>query len=343
MELLLLGGTAFVGREIARVAVARGHRVACLARGSAPAPDGSTFVVGDRDAADGLAPVTGRRWDCVIDVATAPGQVRRAVAELDAAHWVYVSSTSVYTNAATFEQDEDAPVAEPLVDDVMPGMELYGAAKVACEQTVRSACTSGTAGMTATIVRPGLIGGPGDLSGRSGYWPWRLAHPSGDDVIVPDDPEFPCALIDVRDLAEWVVTAAERWLDGVFNATGPTEPLRAMLGWAAEAAGADGFPVLAVPAATLAALGVTGWAGPASLPLWIDDPEARGLATLDTGRARAAGLVTRPVVETFRGALAFEAERTSPRKAGLSDEDERRVRDTVASSGGERAPFRGER
>lgn len=154
-------------------------------------------------------------------------------------------------------------------------------------------------------------------------------------MIVPDDPAFPCALIDVRDLAEWVVTAAERQLDGVFNATGPTVPLGAMLAWAAEAAGAGGLAQRAVAPATLAALGVTGWAGPASLPLWIDDPAARGLSTLDTGRARAAGLDARPAVETFRDALAFEEERTSPRRAGLSDEDERRVRKALDGVGAE--------
>lgn len=328
MEMLLLGGTAFLGREIARAAVMRGHRVTCLARGSAPAPDGTAFVVGDRDDADGLAPVAAEAWDCVIDVSMEPGQVRRAVAELDAAHWVYLSSASVYADGSRIEQSEDAPVVEPLDGDVMHSMDVYAAAKVACEQAVRAA------GATATIVRPGLIGGPGDLSGRSGYWPWRFAHPTGDDVIVPDDPECPCALIDVRDLAEWVVTAAERRLDGDFNATGPTVPLREMLARAAEAAGAAGVRTRAVPAKALAALGVSGWAGPASLPLWIDDPELRGLATLDTARARGTGLVTRPVVETFRDALAFEEERTSPRRAGLSDEDERRVRGALQAARG---------
>ncbi len=323
MEMLLLGGTAFLGREIARAAVARGHRVTCLARGTAPAPDGAVFVVGDRDEPGGLAPVAGQAWDCVIDVSRQPGQVRRAVASLTAAHWVYISSASVYADDSRLEQGEDAAVVEALDGDVMDTMEAYGAAKVACEIAVRAA------GTTATLVRPGLIGGPGDDSGRSGYWPWRFAHPTGQDVVVPDDPELPCALIDVRDLAEWIVTAGEQRLDGVVNATGPTTPLREMLARAAEAAGAGGLRMLAVPVETLTELGISGWAGPASLPLWIEDPEARGLGTLDTGRARAAGLVTRPVVETFQGALAFEEVRTSPRRAGLSDEDERRVRDAV--------------
>lgn len=315
----MLGGTAFLGREITRAAQRRGHQVTCLARGSAPAPEGARFLVGDRDDDAGLAPVAGTTWDVVVDVSRHPGQVRRAVRDLTTGHWVFVSTASVYADASRVEQTEDAPVLEPLDGDVMTSLEVYGEAKVACEQAVRAATAP------AAIVRPGLIGGPGDWSARSGYWPWRFAHPTGDDVIVPDDPDLPCALIDVRDLADWLVAVAERRVSGTFNATGPTLSLAEALAVAAEVGGTGARPRPVAPE-RLRELGVASWMGPMSLPLWIDDPEARGLATLTTARARGAGLHTRPLAETFRDALTYEEHRTEPRRAGLTDDEERRLR-----------------
>jgi len=84
----------------------------------------------------------------------------------------------------------------------MASMEEYGAAKVACEHAV----LAGFGNSRTVMARAGHIGGPGDLSGRSGYWPWRFAHPSGNNgaVLVPDVPELPTAVIDVRDLAAWL-------------------------------------------------------------------------------------------------------------------------------------------
>ena len=315
----MLGGTAFLGREIALAAQRRGHQVTCLARGTAPAPEGARFVAGDRDDDAGLAPVADTTWDVVVDVSRHPGQVRRAVRDLSTGHWVFVSTASVYADASRVETDEDAPVLAPLDGEVMTSLEVYGEAKVACEQAVRAATAP------AAIVRPGLIGGPGDVSARSGYWPWRFAHPTGADVIVPDDPDLPCALIDVRDLADWIVAAAEHRAAGTFNATGPTLSLAEALAVAAEVGGSGATP-RPVPPERLRELGVGSWMGPMSLPLWIDDPDARGLATLSTARAREAGLHTRPLADTFRDALAYEDHRTEPRRAGLTDDEERRLR-----------------
>lgn len=308
-----------LGRAIATAAVDRGHGVTCVARGTSPAPQGTTFVVADRDEHDGLTPVASEKWDAVIDLSRQPGQVRRAASQLRAEHWVFISSGNVYAGFSTIEQDENAALLSPLASDVMEDMTTYGEAKVACEEAVRGS------GPSATIIRSGLIGGPDDWSGRSGYWPWRFANPTGDDVIVPDDPDFPCALIDVRDLASWIVTAAERRLDGTFNATGPTIPLQQVIATAKEVAKSSVTP-LPVAVTTLKEPGIGSWMGPASLPLWIDDPEWRGFVSMNTKRARAAGLVTRPLEDTLRAALEFENHRTEPRKAGLTDDEERRVR-----------------
>lgn len=321
----MLGGTAWLGRTVAGEALARGHDVTCLARGTAEPPPGAAFVSADRDLDDGLAAVAREEWDAVVDVARHPGHVRRAVRDLRTPHRVLVSTGNVYTDFSTLEQGEDAPTREPLQDDVMESMEVYGEAKVACEDAVRSASSS------ATVVRSGLIGGPGDWSGRTGYWPWRFAHPVGEHVVVPDDPDFPCALVDVRDLATWLVTATERRLDGTFNATGPTTTLGEVLATAAAVSGSSARP-RPVAAERLRELGVQGWMGPTSLPLWIDDPEWRGFATMDTTRARAEGLVLRPLEETLRDVLAYEEGREVPRGAGLTDEEERAVLAALAAA-----------
>ena len=275
-------------------------------------------VTGRRDTEGGLTGVSAERWDAVVDVSRHPGQVRRALGQLDAGHWVLVSSGNVYADFSGVEQDEGSPLRQALEGDVMTSMEVYGEAKVACEEAVRAAP------VTSTVVRSGLIGGPGDWSGRTGYWPWRFVHPVDEEVVVPDHPEFPCALIDVRDLAAWIVTVAENRLEGTFNATGPTTSLGEVLDLARDLGGARARP-RPVPGPRLAELGVTAWMGPRSLPLWIDDPQWRGFATLDTTRARESGLRTRPLRETLADAAAHEEVRVTPRQAGLSDEVEREV------------------
>lgn len=334
LDLLLLGGTRFLGYAVALAARDRGHRVTCLARGNGPVPEGVRLVVADRDRDDALAAVADREWDAVVDVATQPGHVRRAVRDLRARHRVQVSTANVYARADVPEQDETAPVVEALAADVMGGMEDYGAAKVACEEAVRGA---GRGVMTSTVVRAGLIAGPGDTSGRAGYYPWRFAHPTGPDVLVPDDLDLPMALVDVDDLAAWIVLAVERRVDGVFNVTGPTTTLGEVVEASRRAAGAargrvgearpaevlaEVPPARPVPLDILEREGVNAWAGPRSLPLWIPDPALRWFATMDTSAARREGLVSRPLEETLGRALGYEETRTVPRGCGLSDEEE---------------------
>lgn len=318
MDLLLLGGTRFLGYAVATAARDRGHDVTCLARGSGPVPEGVRLVQSDRDADDGLAALAGRSWGGVIDMATQPGHVRRAVRDLRTPHRVQVSTANVYAGAVR-EQGEDGPLLEPLAADVMDGIEDYGPAKVADEEAVRSADG------TATIVRAGLIGGPGDVSGRTGYYPWRFAHPTGPDVLVPDDLEMPTAVIDVDDLAAWLVLAVERRVDGTFNATGPTTTLGEVLDTSARVAGTGAVP-RPVPADVLEREGIRPWMGPRSLPLWIPDPALRWFATMDTSAARRAGLTTRPLEETLARALVYEEQRSEPRGCGLTDEEEERLR-----------------
>lgn len=215
-----------------------------------------------------------------------------------------------------------------MVEDVLTDMSRYGEAKVACENAYRTAQDAQGSAASWTIVRSGLIGGDGDVTGRSGYYPLRFAHPTGTDVLVPDDPTFPVAMIDVEDLADWTLDCAERRIHGAFNATGPTTPLATVLETARGVADSTAVPRPVDPAALIAA-DVQSWMGPVSLPLWLDDPDWRWLAAKDTTAARREGLRTRPLVDTLRAALGYENHREQPGAAGLSDEDEIRLRRTL--------------
>lgn len=325
MRLLILGGTNFVGRATALDALARGHDVTCLARGTKGSPpDGARHVVADRTAPGAYDEVAGERWDAVIDVATQPGQVRSALAALAGTtdHWLYVSTISVYADHSVEGADETAELLEPLAADEMGSMEDYGHAKVACEQAVTAAL--GTE--RSLLARAGLIGGPGDLSGRTGYWPWRFAHPATDDgsVLVPVDAGCRTALIDVRDLAAWLVHSAEARTTGAFDVIANAAPLAEHLAVAREVAGHSG-PVVEVGPEWLEQHEVGQWYGPRSLPLWVGPEDSPGLAGRPTSRALAAGLVPRPLAETLADVLAWEADRDQPHGAGLTDEEEREL------------------
>ncbi|MGY1608486.1 hypothetical protein [Geodermatophilus sp. SYSU D00700] len=289
------------------------------------------FIRAERTAADAYAEVRGRDWDAVIDVARQPGHVRGSVAALaDASTYVFVSSGTIYADHSVVGQDESAAIRRPLTDDVMPSMDLYGEAKAACEQAVQAAFPD-----RHLVARVGLIGGPGDVFGRSGYWPWRFAHPAAPEraVLVPDEPDLPVQVIDVRDLAVWLVLACEDRIVGTFNATGEALPLPEHLAAAREAAQHDG-PVVAVPGGWLLAQQVQPRAGPRSMPLWLPDPAWRGFNARSSAAARQYGLTTRPLVETLRDTLAWEQSRSStPRPSGLTDDEERELLGRFRSGG----------
>lgn len=325
MRLLVLGGTAWLSNCIATTALEDGHSVTCLARGeSGAAPNGAAFIRADRDQPDAYAAVTRVEWDAVVDVSRQPGQVKRAVTSLvdQARCFIFISSGNVYADHSTPGEHESAALLQPLDGDVMESMETYGEAKVACEQHV----LRGFGPDQSTIVRVGLIGGPGDIFDRTGYWPLRFSRPAAPDgsVLIPDIPGLSTQVIDVRDLAAWIVNVGERVLTGVFNATGENVPLAEHLKVAREVAGHSG-PVIAVDQEWLLAHGVQPWMGDRSLPLWLPMPEYAGFAARDSSAARAAGLRTRPLPDTLADTLAWEIAMgpDRPRRAGLAVNDER--------------------
>ena len=304
MKLLVLGGTRFLSRETAAQAIARGWDVTCACRGtSGPVPEGATHVPWDRDD-DPPAALVDATWDAVVDVTRLPSHARSAAAAMPDAHWVFVSTVSVYPDNSSSAME---PLAEPITEDVDLAVdpEAYGGMKVACEQAVQELAPS------SVIARPGLIVGPGDPTGRFAYWPQRLAR--GGEVLAPGSPEDVVQVIDVRDLAAWLLDLAETRTTGVFDAVGRPMRFEEMLDGTAAGLGVDA-QLTWVDQDFLEAHDVVPWAGDGSLPLWLPRPEYDGMIAHDPGPAEAVGLRLRTPAETAPGCLdspvhALSAER----------------------------------
>ncbi|WP_425859671.1 NAD-dependent epimerase/dehydratase family protein [Arthrobacter sp. TWP1-1] len=323
-NILILGGTAWLGRTLAQAATAAGHTVTCLARGeSGDFPVAASDVVVDRDLPNAYAAVAGQEWDLVVELTRIPGHAHGAVAALSARarSWVLVSSCSVYADHSTPEADEDAPLLDPIGLDEGYTPEVYGEAKSACE-LVALAARDGA----ALLVRAGLIGGPGDPTGRTTYWPLRAADARG-PVLTPSDdgPHYAqhVQIIDVRDLAAFILDAGLAGRTGAVNAVGAALPLREALITAREAANTN--PQLAeYPLSRIADDGVSPWSGPRSLPLVLPlETNYAGFARRSDVRALAWGLARRPLLETFRDIIAAEEPWDGNQLgAGLSVRDE---------------------
>lgn len=294
MKLLVLGGTRFLSREIASQAVALGWEVTGACRGeSGPLPDGVEHLRWDR-ADEAPADLAEGRWDAVVDVARLPSHVGRAVAATADAHWVFVSTISVYVDNSSPATE---PLAEPITEDVDLAVdpEAYGGMKVACEEIVQSQVAS------STVVRPGLIVGPGDPTGRFAHWPQRLAR--GGEVLAPGRPEDVVQVIDVRDLAAWVLVLAEARTSGTYDAVGTPMPLGDLLAQTAAGLGITDPQLTWVDQSFLESHGVAHWMGEGSLPLWLPRPDYDGMLAHDPGPAVAVGLRLRPIAETAPGCL----------------------------------------
>lgn len=325
MRILILGGNAWLGRHIVSCALEAAHHVTCLVRGESGAPPfGATLARADRSHYGAYSEVCELSWDCVVDVSRQPGQVHDATTALadTCSSYIFVSSTNAYSDHELLGQDEAASTLPALDAEVMKDMSLYGQAKVACEQHVVNAFGASR----SLVARVGLIGGPGDESDRTGYWPLRFATASklGRDVLAPDTPRAPTQIIDVRDLAKWIVSCAETRASGTFNVTGETVPFEDLLSIAKHVASCP-RPVVAASSEWLLDQQVSPWMGSRSLPLWIPMKSHAGFSARDSSKAMMAGLVRRPLGETLRDTLNWELSRTPfpySRRAGLSDEDE---------------------
>jgi 2'-hydroxyisoflavone reductase len=322
--LLILGGTRFLGPEIVEAAKASGWTITLFNRGKTNPglfPD-LEKLQGDRNG--DLKSLAGRTFDAVIDTSGYfPRQVRESAALLGkqgAKQYVFVSSISVYASLAKPGVDETGPVAvlkDPTVEKVTE--ETYGGLKALCEAAAEAAMPG-----RATNVRPGLIVGPNDGTDRFTYWPVRVAK--GGEVLAPNRPEDFVELIDVRDLAAWIVRTIDTKTFGVFNATSAPIKVGDMLEACKAASGSDARFTW-VSAAFLKAQKVEEWS---DMPVWTSpEGDDAGGGLVSNARAVAKGLTFRPLRTTANDTLGWwrkqPAERTAKLKSGLGEEREKAV------------------
>jgi 2'-hydroxyisoflavone reductase len=310
-NILILGGTGWLGREVALSARAAGNAVTCLARGKAgDVADETALVRADRSNPNAYADVADRDWDNVIELSWnhefAVGALH-SLAER-AAHWTLISTVSVYASNANPGADERDEVVEPL------DLEDYGQAKVSVERASAAALSD-----RLLIVRPGLIAGPGDPSDRFGYWVARMALAGSEPVLSMQTGGRTAQAIDVRDLAEFTARATGA---GILNAVGVSLPLEDALSRMAPIARFSGDCVDATDE-WLLEHNVNYWAGPRSLPLWLPLEDA-AMTTRSNAAYLAAGGALRDVDETLRDILADERARGlgRERRAGLTRSEE---------------------
>ena len=313
-DILILGGTGFIGPHMVREALRRGHSVTLFNRGrtnDALFPDLET-IKGDRD--NGLDGLKGRRWDAVIDNSGyMPRHVQDSARLLapNCDRYVYISSISVYEDlfSASDESSRLATLADETVEEITGA--TYGGLKALCEQRAAAEIEASH----LAILRPALICGPGDRTDRFSYWPVRTLK--GGEMLWPGDRAYTIQVVDVRDLANFTIDCVDRALSGVFNVVNP--PRRYSMGMLLEdcrAITASDVEDVWVPVDFLRAQGLRGWA---DLPVWLGDS---GTLSVSSARALQAGFNNRPERETIRDLLAWwatlPAERTAQLRAGLN-------------------------
>jgi 2'-hydroxyisoflavone reductase len=313
MRVLVLGGTQFVGRHIVEASLATGHAVSILTRGQTadPLPASVERLRGDRDTGRaGLDALAGRSWDACIDVSGyTPRQVRASAECLRnrMKRYVFISAVSVYGDPSDRPVHETHPLLPPAAEDVTEiDAATYGPLKVVCEHIVEEIY-----GERGTSLRPQVVAGPYDPSGRYTYWVKRAAR--GGEMLAPGDGSDHMQIIDARDLARFTVKVVENNLSGVFNMVGPR------ITWAEFMRVLSAENPVWVSADILRAAGVT----ERELPLYRPEHGARsGLMDVSNERAQAVGLALTDPAITVRDTRAWSLKEDIPRMLSPEREEE---------------------
>ena len=306
LDILILGGTGFIGPHQVEYALERGHRLTLFNRGrTGPGlfPTVETLI-GDR-AEDDYGALADRRWDAVIDnSANVATWVEGSASALRDAtdRYLFVSSLSAHSDNSIVGMAEDGPVfsreqyREAMASGAGPGA-AFGPNKAEAERLTMEAF-----GDRGLVVRPGLIVGPGDRSDRFTYWPVRIDR--GGEVVAPGDGSDGVQIVDARDLARFMIHLLEEEASGFYNAVGPASPMNmAELLYGIRAVTAAQVEFVWVPTELLREFEVGAWM---EMPVWLyPSPEMAGFTTWDASKAMAAGLTFRPLAQTARDTLEW--------------------------------------
>jgi 2'-hydroxyisoflavone reductase len=304
LRILILGDTGFIGQHFVRAARARGHKVSVFSKTPVVMPSAVEQLAGDRNGDLGSA--QDRDWDAVVDTDTnVPFRVRTLGLALKGRvkHYTFISSIDVYDHpgANATGTDEKSNVVEymgatdPYYITQAEGKQ-YGPLGVLCEREAEKQFPGRT-----LIVRPGAVIGPGDPAGAFTYWPVRMEK--GGEILAAGDPSVRVQMIDVRDMADWVIRMAEKADTGTFNAVGPALPMTwaEMLG---AVRGTSSVPVKLtwVPEAWVQEQLVPLWS---CLRFWPSEATTPGSMRMSNDKARERGLTFRPMGVTAADTLAW--------------------------------------
>lgn len=327
MNILIIGGSRFLGRHLADSALTRGNQVTLFNRGKT---DPNLFpqleaIIGDREYDIVKLTQAGRVWDAVIDTC---GYIPRIVhesaigLERSVGRYVFISSISVYPHSSLHKIgiDESDPV-DKLKNESIEEItgETYGPLKALCEKTVLDLY-----GERGLVVRPGLIVGPNDPTDRFTYWPVRIAK--GGDVLAPEKPEVAVQIIDVRDLSEFIIKLIESNASGIYNVTGPDYELTfgTLLETCKRVSGSNAN-IRWAPVEFLNQNKVEAWS---DMPVWVpDNEENAGFSRVNVSKAILAGVEFRPLTDTVRDTIAWAGTRPPEHewRAGLKPEREQEL------------------
>ncbi|MBP6771760.1 MAG: twin-arginine translocation signal domain-containing protein [Gemmatimonadaceae bacterium] len=325
LRILILGGTGFIGPYQVQYALDRKHKVTLFNRGKT---NSTLFpkvprLIGDRNLPDGHDALKKGTWDVVIDNPTAnPTWVRGAGQALKGrvGQYLFVSTISVFSDNSK-PVDENGPLNTPSDIDAPYNAQAYGSNKVRSEMEAKTQF-----GDNVTIVRPGLIVGPGDLSDRFSYWPVRIDK--GGEILAPGNPNDPVQYVDALDLSQWIVRLGEAHTLGTFNATGPKSPTTiAEMLYGIKAVTTSDAKFTWVPAEFLAEKQVRAWS---DMPVWVPSTgRTAGFSRVICQKANDAGLTFRPLADTAKDTLTWYHSRPAAEqekaRAGLAADKEKTV------------------